>query len=158
MHIPSTIHTSCLHVPCMSHVLCQRCCCSFSSGFLMVSLLFSSSFFVGVSIVSVICLIASLRFCVGFLYLFLIFSYGLSTISLKISSGVPGVLLSFSRCFLRTFKRSLKFSFGFPVVSLRGLPRFWLNFPMTSLSFLKVFNWFGYGLPKVSLRLPGGFP
>ena len=80
--------------------------------------------FVGVPIVSVICLIASLRFCVGFLYLFLIFSYGFSTISLKISSGVPGVLLSFSRCFLRTFKRSLKFSFGFPVVSLRGLPRF----------------------------------
>ena len=91
----------------------------------MVSLLFSSSFFfVGVSIVSVICLIASLRFCAGFLYLFLIFSYGFSTISLKISSGVPGVLLSFSRCFLRTFKRSLKFSFGFPLVSLRGLPRF----------------------------------
>ena len=90
----------------------------------MVSLLFSSSFFVGVSIVSVICLIASLRFCVGFLYLFLIFSYGLSTISLKISSGVPGILLNFSRCFLRTFKHSLKFSFGFPVVSLRGLPRF----------------------------------
>ena len=80
--------------------------------------------FCGFPIVSVICLIASLRFCVGFLYLFLIFSYGLSTISLKISSGVPGVLLIFSRCFLRTFKRSLKFSFGFPVVSLRGLPRF----------------------------------
>ena len=45
IHVPSTIHTSCLHVPCMSHVLCQRCSCSFSSGFLMVSLLFSSSFF-----------------------------------------------------------------------------------------------------------------
>ena len=77
-------------------------------------------FFVRAPIVSAICLISSLRFCVGLLCFFLRFSYGFSTISLKISSGVPGVLLSFSRCFLRTFKRSLKFSFGFPVISLGG--------------------------------------
>ena len=85
MHIPSTIHTSCLHVPCMSHVLCQRCSCNYSSGFLMVSLLFSSSFSVGIPIDSVICLITSLHFCVGFLCFFLRFSYGFSMVSLKLS-------------------------------------------------------------------------
>ena len=51
----------------------------------MVSLLFSSSFFVGIPIVSVICLITSLHFCVGFLCFFLRFSYGFSMVSLKLS-------------------------------------------------------------------------
>ena len=86
----------------------------------MVSLLFSSSFFVGIPIVSVICLIASLRFCVGLLCFFLRFSYGFSTASLKVSPGFPCVLPRFSHCFPRAFKSSLKLSFGFPVVSLGG--------------------------------------
>ena len=120
MHIPSTIHTSCLHVPCMSHVLCQRCSCSFflrfSYGFFTIFL----KFCVGVPIVSVICLVASLRCCVGFLCFFLRFSYGFSTVFPKLSSGFPGDLLRFSHCFLRAFKSSPKFSFGFPVVSLGG--------------------------------------
>ena len=77
-------------------------------------------FVVGVPIVSVICLIASLRFCVGFLCFFLRFSCGFCTVSLKASSGFPGVSLSFSHCVLKAFKSSLEFSFVFPVVSLGG--------------------------------------
>ena len=34
--------------------------------------------------------------------------------------GVSGVVLGFSHSFLKAFKSSLKFSFGFPVVSLGG--------------------------------------
>ena len=86
----------------------------------MVSLLFSSSFSVGIPIDSVICLITSLHFCVGFLCFFLRFSYGFSMVSLKLSWGFPGVLAEFSHCFLRAFSSSLKFSFGFPVISLGG--------------------------------------
>ena len=56
----------------------------------------------------------------GFLCFFLRFSYGFSMVSLKLSWGFPGVLAEFSHCFLRAFKRSLKCSFGFPVISLGG--------------------------------------
>ena len=56
----------------------------------------------------------------GFLCFFLRFSYGFSMVSLKLSCGFAGVLAEFSYCFLRACKSSLKFSVGFPVISLGG--------------------------------------
>ena len=116
IHNPYILSTCSLHESCLVSEMFLQFFLRFSYGFFTIFL----KFFVGVPIVSVICLIASLRFCIGFLCFFLRFSYGFSTVSLKLSSGFPCVLLRFSHCFLRAFKSSLKFSFGFPVVSLGG--------------------------------------